>query len=61
MAKKATKKRQGRPPKPKDERRVESVRIALTAAEKRQIERAAASAGLSISDFGRISLLKDTQ
>lgn len=51
------KKRPGRPTVPKAERRTGSIRVAVTEREKKEIEKAAKDAGLSISDYGRIKLI----
>lgn len=56
--KKAAKKRIGRPPKPKEDRRVESIRIALTTTERDQLESAANIADVSISEAGRVAILE---
>lgn len=51
------KKRQGRPPIPKADRRLDSIRVAVTESEKKQIEKAAKAQELSISDYARNLLL----
>lgn len=51
------KKRPGRPAIPKNERKIESIRVAVTEAEKRQIEKVAKASGMSISDYVRFMIL----
>jgi hypothetical protein len=47
------KKRMGRPPKAKSERKSRMVRLRMSAAEYRKVEEKAKAAGLSVSEFLR--------
>jgi hypothetical protein len=47
------KKRTGRPPKPKSERRSRTVRLRVSGAEYRELAEKAKQAGLSVSEFLR--------
>ena len=46
-------KKLGRPPKPKGEAKAEVLTLRLTTAERRGAERAAASAGIPVSEWAR--------
>jgi hypothetical protein len=47
------KKRMGRPPKPKAERRTETVQLRMSRAELKELEEKAKAAGISVSEFLR--------
>jgi len=47
------KKRMGRPPKPKAERKSKTVRLRMSGAEHKKLEELAEAAGLSVSEFLR--------
>lgn len=49
-------KRMGRPPKPATERKSTVLRIRLTAAEYRRLERKARKQGLTVSEYARLRL-----
>lgn len=48
----------GRPPKPKAERKAETLTVRLTAAERRAAERAAADSGLLLTEWARVALVR---